>query len=168
MRSLVPGDVANRKLLAPLEGAPVSADSIEKTIATVPAERDRWAPLFWAVIVIGIVAGFALGVREIIEQPPVTLSDVRVGDATGGPPRVQVLAENESSTTTYCIEVTISAVDRDGLTLAEAVAVPTRGEATLGPGQSTNLAAELTDLTQQQVDEELDEYLAFVTSRRAC
>ena len=79
-----------------------------------------------------------------------------------------MLARNESSTTTYCIEVTITAVDSDGLTLAEAIAVPTRGEATLGPGQSANLAAELTDLTQQQVDEELDEYLAFVTARRAC
>ena len=38
----------------------------------------------------------------------------------------------------------------------------------LGPGQSINLAAELADLTPQQIDEELDEYLAFVTSRRVC
>ena len=146
----------------------MSTDSLDLTIATVPAGRDRWAPLFWAVVVIGIITGFALGVREIIDQPPVTLSDVRVGDDTGGAPRVQVLAENESSTTTYCIEVTISAVDSDGLTLAEAVAAPTRGEPVLGPGQSINLSAELTDLTPQQIDEELDEYLAFVTSRRAC
>ena len=146
----------------------MSSESIELTIATVPAERDRWAPLFWVVIVVGIITGFTLGVREIVEQPPVTLSDVRVGDDTGGVPRVQVLAENESSTTTYCVEVTISAVDSEGLTLAEAVAAPTRGEARLGPGQSINLAAELTDLTPQQVDEELDEYLAFVTARRAC
>ena len=146
----------------------MSTDSLELTIATVPPGRDRWAPLFWAVVVIGIITGFALGVREIIDSPPVTLSDVRVGDDTGGPPRVQVLAENESSNTTYCIEVTISAVDSDGLTLAEAVAAPTRGEPVLGPGQSINLSAELTDLTRQQIDEELDEYLAFVTSRRAC
>ena len=71
----------------------MSSHSIEPTIATVPAERDRWAPLFWAVIVVGIVAGFALGVREIIDRPPVTLSDVRVGDDAGGAPRVQVLAD---------------------------------------------------------------------------
>jgi hypothetical protein len=146
----------------------VRPHSIEATIATVPETRDRWAPLFWAFVVVGMVVAFALGVREIIERPPVTLSDVRVGDDVGGAPRAQVLARNDSSTTTYCFEVTITAVDGDGLTLAEAIAAPTRGEARLAPGQNANLAADLTDLTAQEVDEELDEYLAFVTARRAC
>ncbi len=142
--------------------------SVEQTIATVPETHDRWAPLFWTVIVAGIIVGFSLGVREIIDRPPVTLSAVRVGDDEGGAPRAQVLARNDSTTTTYCVEVTITAVDGDGLTLAEAIAAPTRGEARLAPGQSANLAAELTDLTATEVDEELDEYLAFVTARRAC
>jgi hypothetical protein len=137
-------------------------------IATVPETRDRWAPLFWIVVVGGMLLAFALGVREIIDRPPVILSDVRAGESEAGAPRAQVLAENESSTTTYCFEVTIRAVDGDGLTLAEAVAAPTRGEARLGPGQSANLAAELSDLTAQEIDEELDEYLAFVTERHAC
>jgi hypothetical protein len=142
--------------------------AVEQTFATVPETRDRWAPLFWAVVVAGITAGFTLGVREIVDRPPVSLSDVRVGDDADGAPRVQVLARNESSSTTYCVEITITAVDGDGLSLAEAVAVPPRGEARLAPGRSTNLAAELTDLTAQEVDEELDEYLAFVTDRQEC
>jgi hypothetical protein len=146
----------------------VITNTVEQTIATVPESGDRWAPLFWALIVAGIAGGFALGVREIVDRPPVSLSEVRVGDDAEGAPRVQVLARNDSSSTTYCVEVTITAVDGDGLTLAEAIALPNRGEPRLGPGQSSNLAAELTDLTAQEVDEELDEYLAFVTDRHAC
>lgn len=138
------------------------------SIATVPETRDRWATLFWIVVIGGMIVGFALGVREIIDRPPVTLSDVRVGDDEAGAPRAQVLARNESTITTYCFEVTIRAVDGDGLTLAEAVAVGRDGETRLEPGDSANLAAELTDLTAQEVDEELDDYLAFVTERHAC
>jgi hypothetical protein len=133
-------------------------------IATVPETRDRWAPLFWFVVIAGLVIGFGLGVREIIDRPPVTLSDVRVGDDTADGPRAQVLARNRSATTTYCIEVTIKAVDGDGLTIAEAVAAPRNGEPRLAPGESTNLAAQLPGLDPDEVDD----YLAFVTDRRAC
>lgn len=133
------------------------------SIATVPETHDRWAPLFWIVVVVGMLGGFALGVREILDQPPVTLSDVRVGDDTGEGPKVQVLARNRS-TTTYCVEVTIKAVDGDGLTIAEAVAVPRTGEPRLEPGDSANLAAQLTGLDTDEVDD----YLAFVTERHTC
>ncbi len=107
----------------------------------MPETRDRWAPLFWVVVIAGMVFGFALGVREILDRPPVTLSDVRVGDDTADGQKVQVLARNRSTTTTYCVEVTIKAVDGDGLTLAEAVAEPRTGESRLEPGDSVNLAA---------------------------
>jgi hypothetical protein len=119
-------------------------------------------------VVAGIVVAFALGVREIVDRPPVRLSEVRVGDEAGGTTRVQTLARNYSSTTTYCVEVTITAVDGDGLTLAEGVAVPNQGDGRLAPGASVNMAAVLEDLTQQELDEELDEYLAFVTDRHEC
>ena len=116
-------------------------------MATVPRPtRDRWAPLFWFVVIAGIVFGFALGVREILDRPPVTLSDVRVGDDTADGQKVQVLARNRSTTTTYCVEVTIKAVDGDGLTLAEAVAEPRTGESRLEPGDSVNLAAQLSGI----------------------
>jgi hypothetical protein len=145
----------------------MSTRSIDMTVATVPPTRDRWAPAFWVFVVVGIVVAFALGVREIIDRPPVRLSAVRVGDEAGGTTRAQVLARNESSTT-YCVEVLITAVDGDGLTLAEAIAVPNQGDGRLAPGASVNMAAVLTDLTQQELDEELDEYLAFVTERQEC
>jgi hypothetical protein len=146
----------------------VSTRSIELDIATVPETRDRWAPVFWVVVFAGIVIAFGLGVREILDRPPVELSEVRVGDAAGGTTRVQVLARNTSSTTAYCVEVTITAVDGDGLTLAEAIAVANQGDGRLEPGDSVNMAAVLEGLTQQELDEELDEYLAFVTDRQEC
>jgi hypothetical protein len=146
----------------------MSARSIEATIATEPEPRDRSGPAFYALVVAGIALAFGLGVREIVDQPPVRLSAVRVGDEAGGATQAQVLARSHSSETTYCIEVTIRAVDGDGLTLAEAVAAPNQGEGRLAPGDSVNLAAVLTDLTQQELDEELDEYLAFVTDREEC
>ena len=133
-------------------------------MATVPETRDRWAPLFWFVVIAGMVFGFALGVREILDRPPVTLSDVRVGDDTADGQKVQVLARNRSTTTTYCVEVTIKAVDGDGLTLAEAVAEPRTGESRLAPGDSVNLAAQLTGIDINDVND----YLAFVTDEHAC
>ena len=145
----------------------MSTRSIEMTVATVPETKDPWAPLFYALVIVGIVLGFALGVREIIDRPPVRLSEVRVGDEAAGTTRAQVLARNHSSTT-YCVEVTITAVDGDGLTLAESVAVPNQGDSILAPGDSVNMSAVLTDLDQQELDEELDEYLAFVTDRQEC
>jgi hypothetical protein len=146
----------------------VSVRSVESTVATVPPTRDRWAPVFWVFVVGGMLVAFVLGVREIVDRPPVRLSEVRVGDEAEVTTRVQTLARNFSSTTTYCVEVTITAVDGDGLTLAEAVAAPNQGDGRLTPGASVNMAAVLTDLTAQELDEELDEYLAFVTRREPC
>ena len=87
----------------------MSAQSVELTIATVPPTRDRWAPVFWILVIGGMLVAFALGVREIVDRPPVRLSEVRVGDEAEGTTRVQTLARNFSSTTTYCVEVTITA-----------------------------------------------------------
>ena len=80
----------------------------------------------------------------------------------------QVLARNTSEDTTYCIEVTITATDRDGLSLSTAVAEPTTGDGTLGPGRTANFNASFDDLTQQEIDEELDSYYAFVTHQEDC
>ncbi len=145
----------------------VRTGSAEMPVATVPETRDRWAPVFYVVVILGMIVAFVLGVREIVDRPPVRLSEVRVGDEAEGTTRGQVLARNHSSTT-YCVEVTITAVDGDGLTLAEAIAVPNQGDGRLAPGASVNMGAVLTDLTAQEIDEELDEYLAFVNDRQAC
>ena len=79
-------------------------------------------------------------VRSITE-PVIQLDDVRGSEEGVTPVEAQVLARNTSEDTTYCIEVTITATDRDGLSLATAVAEPTTGDGTLGPGRSANFNA---------------------------
>jgi hypothetical protein len=147
----------------------VTSAVIRSGVAIEPETRDRWRTAFYALVTIGMLLGFGLGVREVIDKDPVRLGTVREGAADDGTLRAQVLAKNWSSATTYCVTVKITAVDRDGRTLAEGIAVPLRGEESkLKPGESLNLAAPLPDLTQREIDEKLSDYLAFVTERHRC
>jgi hypothetical protein len=147
----------------------VTSAVIRSGVAIEPETKDRWRTAFYAVVTIGILLGFGLGVREVVDKDPVRLGTVREGTAEDGTLRAQVLAKNWSSKTTYCVTVKITAVDRDGRTLAEGIAMPLRGEdSKLTPGQSLNLATPLPDLTQQEIDEKLSDYLAFVTERHKC
>lgn len=130
--------------------------------------EDRWHRVFVAFVTIGIIVATVLGVREIISKPVIRLDDVRGSEKEVLPIKAQVLARNTSRDTTYCIEVTITATDRDGFTLATAVAQPTTGDGTLGPGRTANFNATFDDLTRQEVDEELDTYYAFVTHQEIC
>jgi hypothetical protein len=135
-----------------------------------PAARsdDRWHRAFILFVTIGIVVAAVLGIREVISEPVIQLDDVRGSDQDVMPLEAQVLARNTSEDTTYCIEVTVTATDRDGLSLATAVAEPTTGDGTLGPGRSANFNATFDDLTQQDIDEKLDSYYAFVTRQDPC
>ena len=121
-----------------------------------------------AFVTVGIIVATVLGVREIINEPVIQLDAVRGSDEGVTPVQAQVLARNTSEDTTYCIEVTITATDRDGLSLSTAVAEPTTGDGTLGPGRTANFNASFDDLTQQEIDEELDSYYAFVTHQEEC
>jgi hypothetical protein len=143
----------------------VTADDIAQ-----PAARndDRWHRAFILFVTIGIVVAAVLGIREVISEPVIQLDDVRGSDQDVMPLEAQVLARNTSEDTTYCIEVTVTATDRDGLSLATAVAAPTTGDGTLGPGRSANFNATFDDLTQQDIDEKLDSYYAFVTRQDPC
>jgi hypothetical protein len=143
----------------------VTADDIAQ-----PAARndDRWHRAFILFVTIGIVVAAVLGIREVISEPVIQLDDVRGSDQDVMPLEAQVLARNTSEDTTYCIEVTVTATDRDGLSLATAVAEPTTGDGTLGPGRSANFNATFDDLTQQDIDEKLDSYYAFVTRQDPC
>jgi hypothetical protein len=129
---------------------------------------DRWHRVFIVFVTVGIIVGAVLGIREIVTEPVIQLDDVRGSEEGVVPVKAQVLARNTSQDTTYCIEVTITATDRDGLTLATAVAQPTTGDGTLAPGRTANFTAELADLTQQEIDEELDSFYAFVTHQEVC
>ena len=128
---------------------------------------DRGDRAFIAFVTVGIVLAAVLGIREVVNEPVIQLDDVRGSEEDVVPPQAQVLARNTSEDTTYCVEVTISATDRDGLGLA-AVAAPTTGDGTLQPGRSANFIAQFEDLTDQEIDEELDSYYAFVTRADPC
>ena len=137
-------------------------------ITTDTAGEDRWHRVFIAFVTIGIIVATVLGLREVINTPVIQLDDVRGSDKQVTPHEAQVMARNTSKDTTYCIEVTITATDRDGLSLSTAVAEPTTGDGTLGPGRTANFNASFDDLTQQEIDEELDSYYAFVTHQEDC
>ena len=140
---------------------------VEDGVAPAVSE-DRWHRVFIVFVTVGIVLATVLGIREIVTEPVIQLDDVRGSEVGVMPPTAQVLARNTADDTTYCIEVTITATDRDGLSLASAVAVATTGDGTLGPGRSANFNAQLDDLTQQEIDEKLDSYYAFVTRQETC
>jgi hypothetical protein len=143
----------------------VTADDIAPPAAP---NDDRWHRAFILFVTIGIVVAAVLGIREVISEPVIQLDDVRGSDQDVMPLEAQVLARNTSEDTTYCIEVTVTATDRDGLSLATAVAAPTTGDGTLGPGRSANFNATFDELTQQDIDEKLDSYYAFVTRQDPC
>jgi len=140
---------------------------VEDGVAPAVSE-DRWHRVFIVFVTVGIVLATVLGIREIVTEPVIQLDDVRGSEVGVMPPTAQVLARNTSDNTTYCIEVTITATDRDGLSLASAVAEATTGDGTLGPGRSANFNATFNDLTQQEIDEKLDSYYAFVTHQETC
>ena len=137
-------------------------------VGAVEVSEDRWHRVFIAFVTVGLIVATVLGVREIVNEPVIQLDDVRGSEEGVTPVEAQVLARNTSEDTTYCIEVTITVTDRDGLSLATVIAEPTTGDGVLAPGRTANFNGEFADLTQQEIDEELDTYYAFVTNQEVC
>ncbi|HWM22599.1 MAG TPA: hypothetical protein VNO51_23100 [Ilumatobacteraceae bacterium] len=147
---------------------PDDDSTIVDHVDDVDHDVDRWRTAFHAFVIIGMILAAVLGIREVIDEPIVRLSDVRSTRDEGTAPRAQVLARNHSATTTYCIEITFEAIDGDGLSLESVVAEPTTGGPSLRPGQSSNFAAVFENLTEIEIREDLDDFLAFVTDRTEC
>ena len=129
-------------------------------------ERTRRA-LFGAMITVGLVVGLVLGLREVYDRPVLDVGEPRVR-VEGLTATVQVTVRNTSEDVAYCPAVGVAAIDRDGLDLAKAPAFADLGDARLAPKASTNFVGVLTGISQQDFDEQLSEYAAFVEQENPC
>ncbi|MEQ1873728.1 MAG: hypothetical protein ABL953_08385 [Ilumatobacteraceae bacterium] len=131
-----------------------------------------WTPriqrgIFLAIVTLGTGLGFVLGVREATQTPVLKIGEPRVR-VEGTTATIQITVKNMSENTIYCPRVGIAAVDRDGLDLDSGVAEPDSTDGRLEPRASANFIGTLTELTQEELDEELDEYVAFIIDKNPC
>ncbi len=81
---------------------------------------------------------------------------------------IQITIKNTSENTVYCPEVGIAAVDRDGLDLDSGVALPDLTDGRLEPRAGANYIGTLTDISQQEFDEDLYAYVASIIAKNTC
>lgn len=116
--------------------------------------------VFVALTGTAAVLSLALGVREARDRPPVSFGEEQVehgGDAT----RVRVNVKNRTDEP-LCPEIRIAARDREGLDLEEVVARPRSGSPAIGPDRSELYLGVFEELTDEQLEEELDELTAYL------
>lgn len=131
-----------------------------------------WSPkvqrvVFVAIVTLGTGLGFVLGVREASQKPVLKIGEPRVR-VEGTTATIQITVKNTSENDVYCPAVGIAAIDRDGLDLASGVALPDSTDGRLAPRASANFIGTLTDLTEREIDEKLDEYVAFIIDKNPC
>ena len=134
--------------------------------------RRFWNPktqrvVFTAIVTVGLALGLVLGIREANQTPVLKIGEPRVR-VEGTTATVQITIKNTSENTVYCPTVGIAAIDGDGLDLATGVALPDLTDGRLEPRASANYIGTLTDLTQNEIDEKLDEYVAFIIDKNPC
>ena len=129
-------------------------------------DRTRRA-LFGVLITAGFIVGLVLGFREVYDRPVLDVGEPRAR-VEGLTVTVQVTVRNTSEDVAYCPVVGVAALDREGLDLAGAPAFPDLGDARLAPKASTNFVGVLTGISQQDFDEQLSEYTAFVEQENPC
>ena len=81
---------------------------------------------------------------------------------------IQVTVENISKVTTYCPDIFEAALDRDGLDLSRAPASPDLGSSRIEPGRVSNYVGILADISETDLREQLDEYVAYVKRDNPC
>ena len=123
--------------------------------------------VFVAILVVGTAAGLVLGIREAISDTVLEIGEPRVR-VEGTIATVQLTIRNTSEDTVYCPVVGIAAVDRDGLDLDSGFALPDLGDGRLAPRASANFIGTLTEINEQEFDEELDEYVGFIDEENPC
>lgn len=134
--------------------------------------RRFWNPkaqrvVFTAIVTVGLALGLVLGIREANQTPVLKIGEPRVR-VEGTTATVQITIKNTSENTVYCPTVGIAAIDGDGLDLATGVALPDLTDGRLEPRASANYIGTLSDLTQTEIDEKLDEYVAFIIDKNPC
>lgn len=122
---------------------------------------------FVAIVTLGVAAGLVLGTREALIDPVLEVGDPRVR-VENNVATVQVTVRNTSSDTTYCPEVGIAAVDREGLDLDAGEALPDLSDGRLEPRATVNFIGILPNIEEKEFDEELDEYVAFIEEENPC
>ncbi len=123
--------------------------------------------LFVSIVTLGLVLGLVLGIREASQKPVLKIGEPRVR-VEGTTATIQITVKNTSENTTYCPEIGIAAIDGDGLDLAAGVALPDLTDGRLAPRASANFIGTLTGLTETELNEKLDEYVAFVIDKNPC
>ena len=131
-----------------------------------------WGPrmqrvVFLAIVTLGIGLGLVLGVREATQKPVLKIGEPRVR-VEGTIATIQITVKNTSENTVYCPTVGIAAVDRDGLDLDKGTAEPDLTDGRLAPRASANYIGTLSHITQKELDEKLDEYVAFIIDKNPC
>lgn len=131
-------------------------------------DERRRTVLFHSVVAVGIVAGAAATIAEIVDRPVLEVGSIR-DTRDGSTSRVQVIVKNTSSSTAYCVEVRMGALDGEGYDLQdEIVAEARQGDGRIRPGQSVNFVGALEDISDQEFREELDQFVAYVASETPC
>jgi hypothetical protein len=131
-----------------------------------PVRRVLNATTFTAVAVMGIAVACLLFAIEVNRRPAIDFSEPRV-ERVGGVSVVEVVAINTTGDA-RCPEVRIAARDREGVDVADAAARPVEGSDELLAGERRTYRAELTGIDESELDEELDEYAAYVWDDGRC
>lgn len=121
---------------------------------------------FYIVSVAGIALALVLTVVEIQAEPAVEV-EVASSERTDSVSVVDARATNTTDEP-QCPEIRVAARDSDGVDLDEVVATPVEGSERIQPGQSVRYRGELTDITEQEINEEFDEYAAYVWELGSC
>lgn len=114
----------------------------------------------------GVLLAFILFTVEVNRGTAIEFSEP-LAERSGAVVDVEVRATNTTSEP-KCPEVRIAARDSEGVDLAEAVATSPTGDTEILPGERATYQARLTVDSARELDEELDEYAAYVWEMHDC